>query len=87
MEVLQQLLSLDYVQDILPVGSKGIKYEAELLAKLNQLHLELDPELKLDLEKSAGPATVLLVTVPPNKLAKLQKSINKPLNYLGKLIS
>ncbi|MCK8823656.1 AIR synthase related protein [Fuchsiella alkaliacetigena] len=85
LEVLQQLLSLDYVQDILPVGSKGIKYEAELLAKLNQLRLELKAELKLDLEKSAGPATVLLITLPANKLDKLEKTIDKPLNYLGKL--
>lgn len=80
---MEQLLELNYIYDILPVGSKGIKYEAELLAEMNGLNLNLVNQAEIDLKKSAGPATVLLVTLPENRLDDLQQDISKSVNLLG----
>ncbi|MBM7624395.1 AIR synthase related protein [Sporohalobacter salinus] len=81
---MQRLLELDYIHDILPVGSKGIRYEAELLAELNGLNLEFE-EKEIDLEKSAGPATVLLLTLSEEYWIELQELFDKPLNLVGRM--
>lgn len=83
LDLLIELLKLDYIHEILPVGSKGILYEAQLLAKSNGLELSL-VKSKVDLQKSAGPATVLLVTVAAEDLTRL-KVIDKPVNVIGRL--
>ncbi|PRX29861.1 alpha-ribazole kinase [Orenia metallireducens] len=83
LDLLIELLKFDYIHEILPVGSKGILYEAQLLAKSNGLELSL-VKSKVDLQKSAGPATVLLVTVAAEDLTRL-KVIDKPVNVIGRL--
>lgn len=60
-EEVRQLRAEDWVIDLLPVGSKGIGYEGNLLAKENQLKLTLEPSVPS--QESAGPATVVLVVV------------------------
>ncbi len=62
---IKQLLLDIQVKEIVPVGSKGILYEANLLATLNQLSFDPSP-CGLDLEKSAGPATCLVAVVTPD---------------------
>ena len=57
---IKQLISLSDVKEIVPVGSKGIKYEAEFLAKLSDSDIVLY-KTDVDYNKSAGPATCLLV--------------------------
>ena len=86
LETMQQILTLDYIYDILPVGSKGIGYEAKLLAEMNSLNLNLTNN-DFDIDKSAGPATVLLATLPENRLEDLKQNISKPVNLVGKLYS
>lgn len=49
------------VLDMVPVGSKGIRYEAETMAKLNRMSINFSQYQ--DLEKSAGPATVILIAI------------------------
>jgi len=83
LDLLIELLKLDYIHEILPVGSKGILYEAQLLSEDNGLNLSL-LENKIDLHKSAGPATVLLVTVAEEDVTRL-KVIEKPVNVIGRL--
>lgn len=51
------------VLDMVPVGSKGIRYEAETMAKLNKMSVHFNQYQYQDLEKSAGPATVILIAV------------------------
>ncbi|MGM0471970.1 MAG: hypothetical protein ACQEQI_06800 [Bacillota bacterium] len=81
---LELLSSLDYIHDILPVGSKGIGYELRLLADINQLELTL-VESSLDLDKSAGPATVILVTLEEEYLANLKAEFELPITIVGQL--
>lgn len=51
------------IQDMLPVGSKGIEYEALEMAKTNDLELSLDDRISVDLYKSGGPATCAVVAI------------------------
>lgn len=55
---------LDHVHDILPVGSKGILYEANEMAKSAELHFESSPSCTIDLERSAGPSTCFICSGP-----------------------
>ena len=54
------LLSLPEVKEIVPVGSKGIAYEAETLASLSGMVFKPD-KTEIDYSKSAGPATCLII--------------------------
>lgn len=51
------------VVDLLPVGSKGMKFEAELMASENNLQINFLSPNDEKLKQSAGPATVVLVAV------------------------
>lgn len=57
------------VLDMLPVGSKGIRYEATLMAENSDFQIEFLKEDELDC--SAGPATVLLAAVKKEAEAAL----------------
>lgn len=61
------LLKQEGVHDIIPVGSKGIRAEVELLASgLNYTFVaESSNSLPIDLDKSAGPSTCLIFTALP----------------------
>jgi len=72
-----------YSNDCIPVGSKGIKYECELLAKEYKLNFELT-NMSIDVNKSAGPATTLVVAITEDNLKMLQKKIKTPINIVGK---
>lgn len=80
-----QLKELDYISQFLPVGSKGILYEAKIMAKENNYDFELINN-KLDLVKSAGPASVILLSLKEKKFSKLKDEIDLPLNKIGKLV-
>jgi selenophosphate synthetase-related protein len=56
------LNSILEVHDIIPVGSKGIKGEAEMLVSSLGLKLDWERDLPVDIQKTAGPATCILVT-------------------------
>ena len=57
---IRKLLPLPEVKEIVPVGSKGIAYEAEMLANLHGMVFK-PYKTEIDLSKSAGPSTCLLV--------------------------
>jgi hypothetical protein len=57
---LSQLRPHPLIHDILPVGSRGIRAEAELLANMSDTIFNAVEGCTLDLEKSAGPSTCVL---------------------------
>jgi hypothetical protein len=79
------LLKIPYIHELIPVGSRGILREAETLAKDSSLRFRPLPDDRIDLRKSAGPATVLLCSLPSPKWRELQENIDKPLNIVGEL--
>ncbi len=76
LEDLIELVNSNYVGEIIPVGSKGIAYEAKNLAKNNSLKLVLK-EKGSWLYKSAGPATCAVFS------AKRIPKSRKPIRRIG----
>lgn len=82
------LRSMEEVHEIVPVGSKGIRKEAELLAHLARVTLELDPDGthgNLDLNKTGGPSTCIVLTAEPDEglLFKMRNLISQPVTAIG----
>src|SRR3990170_7113987 len=61
----------NFVHDIFPVGTFGIAYEARMMAYAVGRQLKLNEAKGVDLNKSAGPATVVLITMNPEKFEEL----------------
>lgn len=81
---LRELRKMDFVGDILPVGSKGVYYETGEMAKSNSLELEWIFQGDL-LYKSAGPATVVLCSAPEDRLEELKK-LALPVSLIARLV-
>jgi len=74
-----------FVHDIMPVGDFGIAYEARMMAHAIGRQLKLREETGLDLEKSAGPATVVLITMNAEKFEELSSLVQKPTAIIGEI--
>jgi hypothetical protein len=81
------LISCEFVHDMIPVGSLGIKHEIDVLCRDANLAAKLDKNSEFNIKASAGPATVILVTVKKDDLPKLSDLVNKPLTVIGTLFS
>lgn len=66
---LRQALDAQMVSRIWPVGSKGILHEVRQVLDDDSLAVESE----LDLLKSAGPSTVVLVQIPSSELGEAKK--------------
>jgi hypothetical protein len=75
-----------YVHDIVPVGSLGIAQEARMMAHGVGRQLKLAEGSGLDLEKSAGPATVVLVTLNGEKFEEFSAAVGKPVTVVGEIL-
>ncbi len=81
-----QLSQRKYVHDISPVGGFGIASEARMMAYGVGRQLKLFETQGLDLNKSAGPATVILATIDREKLEDLTSFIPKPIKVVGEIL-
>ena len=79
------LLRLRYVHEILPVGSRGISREAGIIAADSQLNYLPARNVGVNVKKSAGPATAIICAIDSLKFSELNKTIDKPLTFIGKL--
>lgn len=84
-EVLQELASLPVVHDLLPVGSKGIQFEAEQLAASAQLTYLPAESIEIDVKKSAGPATCAVFSMAAQDLPTLRQRYQLPIHVVGQL--
>jgi selenophosphate synthetase-related protein len=75
-----------FVHDIVPVGSFGIAQEATMLAYSIGKQLKVNEQTELDVNKSAGPATVVLATLSKHKLDELSYVTDKPINVVGEIV-
>ncbi|MCW4047395.1 MAG: ribbon-helix-helix protein, CopG family [Candidatus Bathyarchaeota archaeon] len=86
---LRNVISLSqkkYVHDIAPAGTLGIAYEARMMAHAVGRQLKLEEVQGLDLNKSAGPATVILATINREKLEELTILLSKPVTVIGEIL-
>jgi hypothetical protein len=75
-----------FVHELIPVGSKGILYEAKLIAEESRLLFEPLSSQQVDLKKSAGPATVVVSAIRKGTFAKMKKVLGaKPSGKIGTL--
>lgn len=75
----KKLCKIPYLHDIIPVGSKGIKGEVDMLTSFLGLSITWIDDIKLDISKTAGPVTCVLATSP--EILKLD--VKQPINFLG----
>ena len=75
-----------FVHDIVPVGTFGIGYEARMMAYSVGRQLKLEDVKELDLTKSAGPATVVLVSIDREKVEELNSLLRKPISVVGEIL-
>jgi hypothetical protein len=81
-----ELLKLAFVHEIIPVGSEGIKREINVLAEGSNLKFKPESTCRVDFEKSAGPATAILISLEASKLDVFERLFNKPISYIGTLL-
>ncbi len=81
-----QLSQKQYVHDIAAAGTFGIADEARMMAFGVGRQVKLIEVEGLDLNKSAGPATVILATVDKEKLEEITSLIAKPVNLIGEIL-
>ena len=81
-----QLSQKKYVHDIWPVGGFGIASEAKMMAYGVGRPLKTFDVPGLDLNKSAGPATVVLATIDRDSLEDLMSMIPKPISVVGEIL-
>ena len=74
-----------FVHDIVPVGSFGVIHEAQTLAYSIGRQLKILEHPELDINKSAGPATVVLTTIDSKNLGELSFFIQKPISVIGEI--
>ena len=75
-----------FVHETIPVGSRGILYEARIMAKGSNLSFRPIEPSQIDFKKSAGPATVLLCAIQKGSLRKVRETvIDKPTIVIGQL--
>ncbi len=76
---------LPYVHEVIPVGSTGISHELKKLAESSKLNYTIANGNEVDVRKSAGPATVALVSLPEINVANLKLQVKKPISLIGHL--
>jgi len=87
-KTIQVLLGITSIHDIIPVGSRGIRWEADQLASAVNSRLIIDLSCALDLDKSAGPSTCLIFSSSSSSEALGQAFSgfsNLPLTRIGEL--
>ncbi len=80
----REMLGMPGVKEIVPIGSKGLGYEAALLAGLNGRRFVLTDGFPGDAECSGGPSTAALAVTDEDTLPELLK--NPKAIYAGKFI-
>lgn len=85
-ELLLKLKAYTEINEILPVGSKGILYELGEMATTNNLDFEVEEDVSVDIYKSAGPGTCAIISLNEKDYPKIKENFPIPLNRIGKFI-
>lgn len=78
------ILENDLSYEMVPVGSKGILYEAKLLCKNNNSRLKTNKDVRVDIYKSSGPSTCIIAAVKKKDLKSITSHIDY-INIIGEL--
>jgi hypothetical protein len=83
-----KLSQMAFVHEIIPVGHGGIKEGLKMMHNIEGYRYKIEECLEVDIEKSAGPSTVVLVTLDEKEkgIEKVKKTIKKPFHVVGRII-
>lgn len=81
-----RLRELEYVHEILPVGSKGVAYEARELASCVGRRFQPVEEPAVDLLTSAGSCTAVLVSLREEHWERLRADVAEPCSVVGRVV-
>jgi len=73
------------IHEILPVGSKGVLFEANQLAECSGNQFELDKNPDIDVYTSAGSSTAVLFSAKRVVESELSQFVEKPVRKIGKI--
>ena len=82
----RNLLGTNSVHELIPAGSKGILHEAKVLAADSHLFFRPEKNMKLDVTKSAGPATAIVSSCARGRLKRIASLTHKPVTRIGHLL-
>lgn len=85
-EDFEKLYLSEFVKEILPVGSRGIRAELNDLCAYNNLGFEYMEDILSNLDVSGGPSTCCLVTLDESNIDNVYSLVDKPKEILGKFI-
>ncbi len=85
-EDVQKLSKMGVVHEIIPVGHAGIKGSLEMMQSISGYRYKIEPEMDVDIEKSAGPSTVVLATVEEENMEMLKKAVKKHVQVIGRIL-
>lgn len=80
----RKIREMQFVHDMIPVGSHGIRYEANILAAEADCKFEEVPS-PVDMTHSAGPSTCILASFEEKYIKDLISAITHPVNVVGHL--
>lgn len=83
---LMELKEKNYIGEILPVGSKGILYELNEMANSNNINFILEDDINIDLKKSGGPSTCVIVSMDENRYKEFKEEFDLQVNKIAKFI-
>lgn len=80
----RKMREMQFIHDLIPVGSHGVRYEANILATEAGYQFEEVPS-PVDMTHSAGPSTCVLASFEEKYLKTLKSDITHPVNVVGYL--
>lgn len=78
------ILKVEGVHEILPIGSKGVENEAQQMAKFSSMEFLPEENIEIFLNKSGGPSTCVIVSCIPNVIKQIKNIVKVPVNIVGK---
>ena len=83
----QSLKEVSAIHELLPVGSKGVVYEANELAKTAGFIFRLnDDPPDINLYQSAGASTAVLAAVPASQVSSVANAVSVPVYEIGTIV-
>jgi hypothetical protein len=82
---LWNLLELNCINEVIPAGSKGLGFEIGQLNIDDESEVLIYDNLKIDLNKSAGPATCAVVTLSKDKVDEFKEGLSIPYEIIGEI--
>ncbi|MCT4688889.1 AIR synthase related protein [Vallitalea sp.] len=86
LDILKKIKSLNFIQDVLPVGSKGIEYEVMEMARTSNVQFKGYTDINVNVNKSAGPVTCAVLAMDIKYIEQLRQIVNIPINIVGEFV-